>query len=286
MIATLLALFLITAQADPSVKHFHKVAKSAFPQSALESNICEGEPKKKCLEDFREEGEVWAGDVNDDGENELLVYPGFDWQGTLGKWYFLYQKRGDRWIPLYRDEYDSGWQVRSPRFDILPIVRDGYHDLRVAAAWCLKWDGKNYVVYGDSDYHQLSPPFFDSSDWQEAEIFWDVRYKGLKSISVEPQWFPLPKGWRQDATTVEVEDTEFNVVWVALFKGGVWGVRNNRAFLLLPQPAYKGSEQMELDGDWLVIHGEIEDFSTPPNVVARYNRRTHELRMERPIEKR
>ena len=282
----LLALFLLTAQADPSVKHFHEVDKNAFPQSVLESDIWKYESKKDCLKDFQENGEVWEGDINDDGVNELLIFPGMGWEGTSGRWYSLYQKRGNRWVPLYKTKYDIGWQAVSPSFDILPVARGGYHDLRVAAAWCLKWNGKHYVDYKDSDYHQLSPAFFDSSDWQEAEIFWDIRYNSLKDIGLEPQWFPVPTGWAQDAMKVEVEDPEVNTVWVAFFKGGVWGVRNDQAFLLLPQPDYRGSEQMELDGDWLVIHGEIEDFSTPPNVVARYNRRTHELRMEQPIEKR
>jgi hypothetical protein len=281
MVARLLALLVLTAHAGPSVKYFHKVANDTFPQSVLESDICEYESKKECLKDFQENGEVWAGDVNDDGVNELLVFPGVRFEGTLGRWYSLYQKREDRWVPLYKTEYDIGWQVRSPRFDILPVTHGGYHDLRVADALCLKWNGKHYVDYRDSDYHQLSPAFFDSSDWQEAEIFWDIRYKGLKDISFEPQWFPLPIGWKQDVTTVDVEDPEFNTVWVALFKGGVWGVRNNQGFLLLPQPAYRGSEQMELDGDWLVVHGEIEDFATPPPVVARYDRRTRQLRMRR-----
>lgn len=279
MIATLLAFLLLAVQPNTSVKHFHKVANEVFPQSILDSDICKYESKKECLKDFQEHGEVWAGDTNDDGVSELLVFPGMGWEGTLGRWYALYQKRGTRWIPIYKTSYDTGWLVRSPRFDILPVTRDGYHDLRVADAWCLKWNGKHYVDYRDSDYHRLSPAFFDSSDWQEAEIFWDIRYSGLKQISLEPQWFPISTNWAHDATKVEARDPEFNIVWLAFFKGGVWGVRKNEAFLLLPQPAYKGSEQMELDGDWLVVHGDIQDFSTPPPVVARYNRRTHELLM-------
>jgi hypothetical protein len=143
----------------------------------------------------------------------------------------------------------------------------------------LKWNGKHYVDYADSEYHQLPPAFFDSSDWQEAEIFWDIRFRGLKEISLEPRWFPVPPGWAQDAAAVEVRDPEFDIVWVAFFKGGVWGVKDEHAFLLLPQPDYRGSEQMELDGDWLVVHGEM-DFLAPAPIVARYNRRTRELRME------
>ncbi len=279
--AALLAMVLFAAPAAPPVKHFHKVSKTLFPRSVLKNDLCDEESDKECFEDFRDNGEVWAGDVNDDGVNELLVFPGVGWEGTAGDVHFLYQKQRDRWIPLYLGEQgDLGWQALEPRFDILPIKHDGYHDLRVAADWCVKWDGEHYVDYDDSDYRKLSPSYFNPSNWHEAEIFWAIHYRGLDEARVRPQWFPIPRDFTPPMG-LTVDDPEHGVFWLARFKGGVWGVDEGRAFLLLPRPDYRGSEKMELDGDWLVIHGEIDDISKPPAVVARYNRRTHELRMEK-----
>src|SRR5262249_61350825 len=68
-----------------------------------------------------------------------------------------------------------------------------------------------------------------------------------------------------------------NLTWVSLFKGGIWGLRGNRAFLLVPQLAYLGAQRLEIRGDWLLIYGRLEQ--SQPNV--RYNRRTHELHFMR-----
>jgi len=264
-----------------AVEHFHKVPKKLFPRSVLK-HLCSdaAESESDCLESFQESGQVWAGDVNDDGINELLIYPGPDWSGTAGDTYILYQRQARKWTPLYPNQGYFGWQVPDPRFDILPVLHGGYHDLRVSTDWCLKWDGEKYVDYEASDYHKLSPDFFNRSNWYEAGIFWNIHYTGLRHVRIKPQWFTIPSDFStRGRVNAKIEDSEQGVVWTALFKGGVWGVRGSRAFLLLPQPAYKGSEQMEIDGDWLVIHGEIEDFSTPPPVVARYNRRTKELQI-------
>lgn len=279
--AALLAMVLFAAPTTPPVKHFHKVSNKLFPRSVLEELCSDAESKKDCLDSFPKVGEVWAGDVNDDGVNELMVFPGYGWVGSAGEWCLLYQRQGKKWTPLYPNQGGFGWQVSDPRFDILPIKHDGYHDLRVAADWCVKWDGEEYVDYEASDYHKLSPSYFNAPDWREAEIFWSIRYEGLKDISdFKPQWVPAPASWKS-SVSVTVDDSEHNLVWIALFKAGVWGVRGHQAFLLLPRPDYRGSEQMEFDGDWLVIHGDIENFSTPPPVVARYNRKTHVLRMEK-----
>jgi len=280
VIGLLLSLLLFAAQANLPVKHFHKVAKALFPRTVLEDLCGDSESENDCFASFQKIGEVWAGDVNDDGVDELLVFPGRDWVGSGGEWYILYQQQGGKWRPLYPNQDGFGWQVMDPRFDILPVSHDGYHDLRVATDWCLKWNGKNYVDYEDSDYHQLSPEFFNRSAWWEAGIFWDIHYAGLKNIRFEPQFFPVPSDFSTKGR-VKVEDHEQGVVWMALFKGDVWRVDGSRAFLLLPRPGYLGSEQMELGGDWrdwLVVHGETVG-SAPPPVVARYNRRTHNLRI-------
>ena len=271
----LAVLLLFTAKASPAVKHFHKVPKTLFPRTVIDELCSDTASKSDCLEGFQEIGQVWAGDVNDDGVNEFLLYPGPDWSGTVGDTYLLYQRQGKNWRPLYPNQGDYGWQVSDPRFDILPVSHEGYHDLRVATDWCLKWDGEKYVDYEGSDYHKLSPDFFNRSAWPEAEIFWNIHYTGLKHVRIEPQWFTVPSDFSTKGR-VNVEDSEQGVVWTALFERGVWGVRGSRAFLLLPRPDYRGSEQMEIDGDWLVIHGE-EDSSSSPSVVARYNRRTKEL---------
>lgn len=280
MLSLLLSLFLLTAYTNPAVKHFHKVSKTVFPRAVIETDLCPDTPKSDCWKDFLDGGEVWAGDVNDDGVDELVVFPGVGWSGTTGDTYFIYQKRGDNWAPLYLGENGpdvSGWLVPDPRFDILPVLRHGYHDLRVSEEWCLKWDGKHYVGYSDADYRKLSPDFFDKSNWEEAEIFWSIRYRGLRQMTIQPQWFPAPADWKA-SENVKVDDPEQNLVWIAFFKGGVWGVQGKRAFLLLPRPDYKGAERMELLGDWLMIYGEhFRSSADPP--VAKYNRRTGELRI-------
>jgi len=254
------------------------VSKELFQRNVIEKDLCSAGKEKECWQDFQDYGEVWAGDVNDDGVDELLISPGIDWSGTAGDTYILYQSKGAKWVQLLQEQ--DGWQVNDPRFDILPASHNGYHDLRVATAWCLKWNGKNYVDYEDVDYRLLAPDLFDSSNWQEADIFWAIRYKGLKKFKVEPQWFPRPERWNENATNVN--DPELKIVWTSLFKGGVWGVSDKHAFLLLPRPAYLGAEQMELDGDWLVIHVEGSgDIHAARPAVARYNRKTHELHIEK-----
>lgn len=283
MIAILLISLLLGAQSGPNAKQFHQVGKNVFPRSILERDLCPDGDKNECWQEFQDQGKVWAGDVNDDGVDELLVFPGAGWSGSSGDWYFLYQRRTKRWVRLYPNQGGFGWQVSDPRFDILPIVHGGYHDLRIAGDWCLKWNGKNYVDYEDSDYHQLSPSFFDHSKWTEAIILWVIHNKGVDDIrDFKPQWYPVSDDWwavAQSAQTgtTQVEDPKYGIEWIAPFRG-VWGWKDDRAFLLLP-PRYR-VDLLELNGDWLIIHGERPDPFAAPPVVARYNRRTHELRIE------
>jgi hypothetical protein len=237
-----------------SVRHFQRTDKSIVPKSLLDSQyLCGGvgdttESVKECEEDFKRIGAVWTGDVNDDGTQELVIYPGTAWSGSGGDSYFLFRKRGRKWIPLFPSSQD--WFTRDPRFDILPLAHEGYHDLRIAQDWCVKWDGKRYVNYSDADYHRLPLDFFDPSQWTEAGIFWTIHYRGLKTFRLAPK---------------------YGLAWIAVFKGGVWGVRDTRAFLLFPQLAYTGAHKLEFQGDWLLIYGE------EPWAVAKYNRRTKEL---------
>jgi hypothetical protein len=282
MFAAIVGLFVLMAQAGLEVKHFHKIDKAAVPRSIIESAaLCNETSKNQCWSAFLDLGGAWAGDVNDDGVDEFVVFPGLGWSGSAGDWYFLFQKQGNKWVPVYSEAKDIGWQTLYPLFDILPIVRGGYHDLRVDAAWCLKWNGRNYVSYRDADYHQLPPELFDKSNLDDAEILWSIRYRGVKQAQFEPQWFPNFAA-HKNSVAVRVDDPGENLIWIALFKGGIWGVRGDRAFLLLPQPAYRGSEKMELQGDYLIVYGEFDDPSKAksPPIVARYNRLTHELRVK------
>ncbi|MHB8541610.1 MAG: hypothetical protein ACYDCD_11815 [Candidatus Acidiferrales bacterium] len=269
-------LFLLGPGQTSSVKHFISIGNSSVPERIVQSSeVCDDTPQA-CWRNFVRYGKGWAGDVNDDGVDEFIVFPGLGSAGSGGYWYFLFQKRDSEWKTITAGGPPSGWQTFQPRFDILPIKHAGYHDLRLEPAWCVKWDGKQYVDYTDTDYHRLLPAFFNASDPGNAEILWDIRYRGLTSFHFEPMWSPGPD-LSKHSVNVVVNDPEFNLRWLALFKGGVWGVRGNRGFLLLPQPAYKGSEKMEINGDWLIIHGEYDDPDKVPAVVARYNRRTHEL---------
>lgn len=267
--------------ASGSVQHFQRAEKSMVSKSLLDSKLLCGDPSDTtesveiCERKFASEGAVWSGDVNDDGMKELVIFPGGDWSGTGGDTYFLLQRRGNQWVSLFKDPY--GWFTRNAEFDILPITRQGYHDLRIAINWCVKWNGKQYEDYDTNDYHSLSPGFFDAGDWWNADIFWDIHYQGLKSFKIVPQWFSFPPEGKRSSANVILDDPQYGFKWIALFKGGVWGVQGERAFLLLPQPAYKGAEKLEFQGDWLVIYGDFPDAA--PSVVARYNRRTGELRM-------
>jgi hypothetical protein len=260
-----------------SVRHFQQARKSIVPESLLDSKLlCGGtddtvKDVSACETQFRKEGAVWTGDINDDGVDELVIYPGPMWSRTGGDTYFLLQRRGNTWVSLFGD-----WFTHDPEFDILPITRGGYHDLRIATGWCVKWNGKQYQNYDASDYRNLSPMFFDSSGWLNSEILWDIRYKGLKSFQFVAHWVSFPSPKNRSSANAVLNDPQYGLKWIALFKGGVWGVRDKRAFLLLPQPVYTGAQKLEFQGDWLVIYVEAP-FA--PSEVARYNRRTNEVKV-------
>src|SRR5215467_177266 len=154
----ILATVLLAGSSSPPVKHFRLVEKSELPKAFLQ-DLC-GEVKdaineKDCFEDFEKDGAVWAGDVNDDGQDEYIVDPG-GMPGTLGAPRFLRQQRGNAWVDLLclnePEECDSSWNTLHARFDILPTVRSGYHDLRIEVDRCVKWDGRHYIDYDYGDY--------------------------------------------------------------------------------------------------------------------------------------
>jgi hypothetical protein len=136
----------------------------------------------------------------------------------------------------------------------------------------LKWDGTTYVPYTTADVRSLSASWFESK-FDEAELFWAIRYRGLKTTTFKARWFAGVPAW---SSTFELNDPMLGVRWVATFKGGVYAVADARSFLLLPRPGYKGGDRLELQGDWLAIYSTWELGLNP---VARYNRRTQELQM-------
>ena len=107
-----------------------------------------------------------------------------------------------------------------------------------------------------------------------------MRYGGAKTVTIEPQWFAETS---LSSSNAELQDPILGVRWVAVFKGGVYGVQNDRSFLLLPRPEYGGAERLGFDGDWLVISAwraiDGTDRTSQVRPVARYNRRTRELRL-------
>ena len=104
-----------------------------------------------------------AGDVNGDGVRELLLQ-GTELSGTGGSLYFLYQRKGtsSESLSAQRESTDAMALIPTPRFDILPVARGGYHDIRLSVTGCFKWNGTGYVPYETSDYHALQPSWFDA----------------------------------------------------------------------------------------------------------------------------
>jgi hypothetical protein len=307
-----MTLFSSSGPSSP-VRRFSPVPISRLPRAVYLRDFCEGETSEleECWASFRDHGGVWSANIDDSRLDTLLVNPsGVNWQGALGEWYFLYRRHGEDWTQekISRGEDDAnGWQTWHPRFDVLPTVRNGHHDLRVVVDGCLKWDGAKYAWYEPEDYHRLSPEWFDATDNHEAEIFWSIRYAGLNKITFEPQWFPLRK---EDFWTIgedpprfsfilgrlvaeTLEDPQEKVRWVGMQKGGVWGIRGERVFLLAPQVSYtfEGIDGLRFEGDWLLAYGERQDARNvgKSEIVSgdrvrpsiRYNRRTHELQIER-----
>jgi hypothetical protein len=301
-----------SSELSSPVRHFSPVPITRFPRAVFLRDFCEGETSEldQCWASFRDHGGVWAASIDQSHVDALLVSPSGDWRGTLGEWYFLYRRQGKDWtvekISSGKDD-EKGWQTSHPRFDVLPTLRNGHHDLRVVVDGCLKWDGAKYMWYEPEDYRRLSPEWFNAADHREAEIFWAIRYAGLNTMTFEPQWFPLPK---DDFRTSEeplprfadipqrvvvetLEDPQEHIRWVGMQKGGVWGIRGERVFLLAPQISYtvEGIDGLRFEGDWLLASGETQDTSdarksefVPEDRIRpsiRYNRRTHELRIER-----
>jgi hypothetical protein len=254
------------AQAHSSSKHFKPLQKSAVPPVLIAGERCpEPDTTAECRQRFKHIGRAWTGDVNDDGVDELLIEPGTG--GSGGQDMDLFQRRGGQWVSILTA------LPYLERLDILPTTRNGYHDLHLDSLHCYKWSGEGYVGYDVEDYRKLRPEFFNASDPRNSSILWLSRYAGLTQSQLEPHWFPFEKKTLA-RLAAELDDPEGRIHWLAESRGGVWGVQENRAFLLLPRPAYKGCERLEFDGEWLVIYGAKGGGYGDPTPVARYNRRT------------
>ena len=78
-----LALFLWPLASQP-VRHFNEIPISQFPRTVVDRDFCSRE-EQDCWENFLAQGLLWAADVNGDGIDELLVFPGGDWVGAGGR---------------------------------------------------------------------------------------------------------------------------------------------------------------------------------------------------------
>jgi len=271
LVATLLS-FLASSAAFPA-DGFHEINRSKVPPEAL-AQICNDFEGHPCWKEFLKNGKAFAIDANDDGRNEFLIHIGFQDTGSGGDGYALVQKQGSHW-----KEIDDGycliyWGLRLKKLD---KVRFGYHDLRLGRTQFVKWAGTKYVSYEPADYRALSPSLFDPNDPGDSEILWLIHNAGVGHIAFEPHWISQPRDLRY-AWIGPVRDASQQIDWLGVGKGGVWGIRNKRAFLLLPRASYLGATDIQLDGDWLVIYGDPWcAHCASHSELARYQLRSHEL---------
>ncbi len=289
----LLAMTMLAVVPAEKAVSFKIVENDAVPQSLIDKiNNCDYDTAQTdaCRKEFLERNNVWSGDVNGDGVDEFLVHPSAGWHGSGGYSVSLYKKEKDTWRSLLYDDFDSGILVQVLRFQIVPIERGGYRDLRIGASICYRWYGEHYDMCGDEEqveehaeeygekrgedgeeYDGWKPGYFDQTDWLNAELFWEMRYRGRKEFKVDPIWLDTPASWPSDVSRI-LEDAEYHIHWIVVPRRGVWGMKGKRGFLLMP--VWMG--RLEIKGDWLIIeHGGPGD-----SLVSRYNRRTGRLERE------
>ena len=255
------------------IRLFHDEPISQFPRALLARDYCDGPRDRECLDAIRETGHLWSADLNGDGVKEYLLQAGARASGSAGWTFELYQKIGGEWSSIAEaweeeEEGMEGWITDRPRWQILPVRHNGYSDLRVAVALCLKWHAGKYVPYEDEDYRALSPDWFDGGNAFEAEIFWMIEHACLMSghcerQKVEPRWFDVrallhpegrPRERFQDfprGMNTEFNDEKHGLRWVGVTRAGVWGVRGDKGFLVVPRTSYLGVCTFVFVGGWL-----------------------------------
>jgi len=113
----------IHQQTRSPIRHFEEVAFDRFPQSVIMRDFCQLDDVGRCWGDMRSTGKVWAGDVNGDHIDELILFPDGLGTGSGGRSYYLYQRHERISQSIAMDGDTDGWFTDRPRFDILPIVR-------------------------------------------------------------------------------------------------------------------------------------------------------------------
>lgn len=279
-VLALLVAVLLMQQSNVSPRPFRPIEKNKVPAVLIERPpSCDPDldDAARCTERFRDVGDAWTGDVNGDGVDEVIVFPGTG--GTGGSDAVLFQKRGTKWRAIL-----SYFPYNDTQY-ILPVARSGYHDLCLDDRHCFKWAGKRYVSYTTEDYRRLSAGHFSKSpDAKEASLRWLTRYAGLERFRFSPDLYsvatvPRLRGAVHERSRIwaELKDYDYGIHWISLYKGEVWGVKGDSAFLILPRPSHTGCARLETSGDWLLIYGERTDAEV---TIAQYNRRTGEMRIK------
>ncbi|MGB9067281.1 MAG: hypothetical protein WCC21_01820 [Candidatus Acidiferrales bacterium] len=212
-------------------------------------------------------GVAYAGDLNDDGIDEILMVPDNGTCRTIGCNLLPFGKEKGIWVPLAGA---AGSIARAPSdgLDTLPTMRHGYHDIRILDD-CFKWNGRRYASCDDSDYRRLSPEWFDRSELWSAAILWRIECGGHRTIQFIPRWV---SGMTEGSSNAELDD---NIQWMATFRGGVYGISGTKSSLLLHTPGHLGAEKLDFQGDLLLIYTQSADDAV---AVASYNRRSKELK--------
>lgn len=276
-----LAVSFLFALAAHSSEGFRKVNRQDVPRAAV-SVICPDDDDG-CWRDFAETGEAYELDVDSAGNRALLVFGGVGWGGSGGDSYCLLQEQAKRWKEIGRD----CWQLyHGLHLKRLGRVRDGHYDFRLGKTLCIKWQGNRYVAYAPGDYRNLPISAFNETDPEDAEIFWLIRYAGARDAVFEPRWMPKPLDlheWspREEKDTPALKDDVEQVTWMSSYRGSVWGVKGDQAFVLLPRATYLGAEEITVQGDWLSIQGHSGKCRADNVELARYNLRTHRLKINR-----
>jgi hypothetical protein len=94
-----MTLFSSSGPSSP-VRRFTPVPIGRFPRAIFQRDFCKEQTSEleQCWASFRDQGGVWAANIDESHEDALLVNPsGVDWHGAQGEWYFLYRKHGKDW---------------------------------------------------------------------------------------------------------------------------------------------------------------------------------------------